>query len=315
MNYFYFFGLSLKKYSAKENFASKFFAVWSLLANTALLATVTFLTYNLWDLTHVSWKITIQMLSGNFCSFTACVILASTFFGRNQEKKFWKVLKKAGLINQEKIKNFIKLRIFKLALVSLSLVLQFLLLLLVLSMNQNSGNTTGSFLAYLNIAILRLYRLKFVMFMDILHLYLKQLQVKCGSHEVQRTLTQSISACWMLSGPLDCLFGLPMVFSWSFVFIATILNAFHICTVIYGNGLSAAAIFNSVLIVTEIFFVADANQKCKDTVSMIRTSIFSRPSRELHVEVLILKLHHQRIAFDSQKIITIDRKFLISVSF
>lgn len=313
-NFFSVFGLSWKKYSAEERLSSRCLAVWSSLAVIVFLSAVIFAIYSLWDLTHVNWEITIQMMSMNFCSVTACVIFGWSFIGGNQEEAFWKVVRNAGLVDRNAIESFMKQTAFKIAAVMTTLILQFSMLILVLLLDPNIHRIAASLLAFADIAVCRMHRLKFIIFMDILHLHLKQLRLRCEGRVVHKRLKQSINVCWTLSRISENIFGFPMLLTWTFVFIATISNAFNICTVLYKDGLSLAAIFNSLLIVAEIFFVADACQKCKNTLSLITTTIFSENSRKFHVEALILKLHHQRIAFDTSKIINVDRKFIVSVS-
>lgn len=312
---FYFLvGLSWKNYSKDKNVRENRLAVWSYFATAILLTIVACLTYGQLSFTHTCWQATIQMCVRCFTLFTTCVILLWSPLKRNEEEAFWKILANAGSVDQNEKTRFIKTTAFKLMIMLASLVFQFLIMVTAFLLNRQNQYAKVGVYIFTNIAVCRLFRLKFIFFMDVFNFHLKHLTSKCGRHDKQKNLKLSISICWKLIQILENIFGFPILLNWMVLFNATILNFFNVYMAIDRRFFTILPLYTSALSTFEIFFIADACQKCITTVSKIRSKIFRRKGKVGHVEVLILKLHHENIKFDTKNVIDVDRKFINAVS-
>lgn len=313
-NFYFFVGLSWKKFSVNGNVQKNLLAVWSSVMNAVLIILVFISAYSQLGFMHVCWEATIRMFVRAFTAFMSCLILLWSPLKRNQEEAFWEILKSFGKVEPNQLKIFIRITAFKATMMIMSLVILFSLLFVAFLLNSHDIYAKLGIYMFVNIAVCKLFRFKFIFFLDVFNFYLTQIKSCCGRDVIQKDLKRSIDICWKLIGILEDIFGIPILLNWVALFNVTILNFFYIYIAIDKGFLSFSPVLSSSISVLEIIFIANACQNCMTNVSIIKSKLFGKYSKLFRVEALILKLHHQNMIFNTNHMIGVDRKFIISVS-
>lgn len=314
-NFYFVVGLSWKNYASDNKLKENLLSAWSWLINIVLLLLVVIFSYSQFTFKHKTWEDTIKLCMRIFFIITACLVVLWSPLKRNKEEEFWALLEKLKPMDRNKITTFVRTTAFKLAVMMASLIAQFLTIFFAFLLNSRSSYANSNIRIFTNIAVCRIFRLKFIFFMDVFNFYLEQLKLKYGQQVTQKDLSRSIKICWRLIGTLENIFGLPILLNWITLFNVAILNAFNIYVAIDRRFLSFSPLYNSLLCVFEVFFTADAYQKCVNSVVGLRAKLFAKSFDCGYVEANILQLHHQKMKFSTKNMIDADREIIISVSF
>ena len=322
MNFFYFTGLSIKAFDRKKSLLKNWKTFWSFLMILFYSVMVIFSFY-IFNLTREATRAQ-SFVFLSFCSIYLCSLttLILTIIKRNSEKEFWKLAENAEeiFVNLLAVKNVLsKKKFLKIFTIMIVIILAQILTILTAIYYKNFVTVRIMLVASIPTIVGRIFVMKFIFFVDVLHFYLDKIRQKLSQDKItiseMKSLMRVFTLCWKMCRGIEDIFGWGLAYYTIAMFLAFFSNGNALCVDIVKSNFNIGPFFFVISNIIVMLVIATSCQNCYKCSSMIASLTFRKnfQGNKGIVEAFALQLKHQRISFEPRKLFVISYKSFVNV--
>lgn len=325
--FFLLFGLSFKSYDMTKSFRENLLSVFSITSICIHLLIVAYISVVTKTQSSSSQtKLLLYILFFSICFFVVLTIFES-IMSRNHEKLFWNYVFRVETIFKYELKVQLIYKSFKdVTKIKLYLtVVAFIFcqgLSLATSIYSRNFRLTRSLIAtFMPLFVLRVFVMKVVYFTDVLHFFLKNIELKLRSENATKkevvSLKKVFTLCWKMCQAMDDVFGWSLLLATLITILGTLFSGYNLCIDIQNRSLNTGPLYSLISIVYGLAFVSTACHNCVKCSTSIMTIILkTRKTKENFklFESFLLQLTHQKIHMSPKMFFKLDHEHITNVS-